>query len=341
MIRHSDLYSNIISRDSLFNAYLAARKGKRAKNSCDKFERRLGHHIDDLHERLSNGLYEPKKPNSFYVHEPKKRLIEAPAFADLVVQHCVYRILMPIFDRTFSASSFACRVGYGTHLACDKLQDGLRATSRDGWIVKIDCKKYFYSIDRAILKSLLERKIKCVKTVNLAMLFCVRDEDLGIPIGNLLSQMYGLIYLNEADQYIKRVLKVKNYCRYVDDLVMFAESKAEADFLHDAVKMFLLEQLHLNISKSTVTHISKGINAFGFRTWRSSRFIRKRSLYVAARALKEGRHESFISCLGHAKYTNSKQHLLRMVQERGDGRFSKIPKSLRIHYSPQAALRIS
>ena len=147
MKRISGIWEKIACRDSLYRAYLKARKGKRANRSCHEFERCLGAQIDSLEIELKSKSYRPRKPNRFFVYEPKKRLIEAPAFRDLVVQHALYDQVMPIFNRKFIDQNFACRKGYGTHKAADYVQEMLLRSSPNEWILKIDCRKFFYSIN--------------------------------------------------------------------------------------------------------------------------------------------------------------------------------------------------
>jgi RNA-directed DNA polymerase len=326
--RFGNLFDKIIAPDNLFAAYLDARQGKRKFHACYSFERRIGHHIEDLGRRLADGSYRPKAPNCFYVYEPKKRLIEAPSFPDLVVQHAVYRIVMPIFDATFTRNSFACRKGFGTHLAADYVQDRMRLQG-NGVSLKIDCRKFFYSIDREVLRGLIERKIKCPQTLALMALFNSRKDPRGVSIGNLLSQMYALIYLNPVDHFIKRDLKVAHYARYVDDLVIFTDTRSRAMDLFERIKGFLSDRLGLEVSKYSIAPISRGINCFGFRTWRTRRFARKRALYVARRSLIRNRLEGFSSSLGHAKKTGSFRFLMRMAQELNDGIFVRVHESFR------------
>lgn len=332
MKRFGNLFEKIISPDNLFAAYLDARRGKRKFRACHQFERRIGHHIADLHKRLSDGSYKPKAPNSFYVYEPKKRLIEAPSFVDLVVQHAVYRIVMPIFDATFLRNSFACRKGYGTHQAADYVQDRMRLQGA-GVSLKIDCRKFFYSIDRSVLSGLIARKIKCKRTLGLMGLFNTRIDPKGVSIGNLLSQMYALIYLNPVDHFVKRTLKARHYARYVDDLVIFTDSQKQANGLFLKIREFLKSVLSLDISKFSIAPIARGINCFGFRTWRSKRFVRKRALYVARKNLKRDSYEGFVSSLGHSKKTGSFKFLMRLAQEINNGIFIRLHQSFRpVHH---------
>jgi hypothetical protein len=176
---------------------------------------------------------------------------------------------------------------------------------------------------------------KCEKTCQLAELFMYRKEGVGVPIGNLMSQVFGLLYLNELDHHIKRVLKVRYYARYVDDFVMMCSTQEQAQSLLQKITEYLNSKLKLGVSKYSITPMHKGVNCFGYRTWASKRFIRKRSLFLAARRLKKGNIRAFISCLGHAKRTCSKNHLINLA--RSCNAYLSIPQSLRPVHNPHAA----
>lgn len=327
MKRVSGIYSRATTPEALHKAYLVARRQKRANHSCFEFERHLGANIAALARQLADGSYRPKPLQAFYIHEPKERLIEAPAFRDLVVQHAFYAELMPIFDRRFLSNSFACRTGYGTHACADYVQQLMRTAPPSAWTVHVDVRKFFYSIDREVLGGLLRRVIKCERTLGLMVIFTHRDSDTGIPIGNLLSQMFALIYLDTVDHYIKRELKLGRYARYMDDLILVLNSEAEARQACEAVCAYLTGPLKLGISKAHTAPIARGINFCGFRTWRRTRVIRKYSLKFAARAARKGNLKSFVSCLGHAQQSASYKYLLDYCKEQNSDLYQALPKS--------------
>ena len=317
MKRIGNLYETVFSEENLYAAYLAARRGKRKKAACFNFERRLGANLKALHEELHGGAYLPRPYFRFMVYEPKPREIYAPAFRDIVVQHAIYRVIYDIFDRSFISTSFACRYGYGTHRASDYTQRALRACSGDAYTLKLDVRKFFYSIDRSILRTLIERKIKDKRLVDVMMQFAEMDQPKGIPIGNLLSQLYALIYLNPIDHFIKRQLKARHYARYVDDFILFGMSRPESLKLKAWIVKFLREKLGLELSKSTIQKIKRGVNFVGYRTWRTRRFIRKYSLYKFRRKAKAGDSAAVASLLGHAKRTDSYPYMFKILQEVG------------------------
>ena len=319
MKRIGNLYQQAFSKEALLLAFHSATKHKRGKRACFEFERRLAGNIDELEIELRAGIYKPKPYYQFIVTEPKPRMIYAPAFRDLVVQHAIYAVVSPIFDKTFIDQSYACRTGRGTHQSAAYAQSALQKSEPGSYTLKLDIRKFFYRIDRAVLRVQIERKIKDARFVDLMMMFADHGEPVGIPIGNLLSQLYALIYLNPLDHYIKRVLKVKLYARYVDDFVLFNISKASAiEFMAKIITF--IAGLKLTLSKWTIAATHKGINFIGYRTWASKRFIRKRSLYNFKKALKLDKLDSLTSIIGHAKHTHSHRYLINTMKEKYDAK---------------------
>ena len=201
MKRYNDLYEKAFTYDALLNAYHVASRHKRSKHSCFNFELHISKNIQSLYSELHNNKYTPMPYYKFMVHEPKLRMINAPAFRDLVVQHAIYAVVNPIFESTFIDQSYACRIGKGTHRASDYAQSALRSFPRQNtYTLKIDISKFFYSIDREVLRLLITQKIKDERMVNLMMVFANQGEKTGIPIGNLLSQLYALLYLNRSEE---------------------------------------------------------------------------------------------------------------------------------------------
>ncbi|MBN8452266.1 RNA-directed DNA polymerase [Accumulibacter sp.] len=328
MRRSGHLYEQAFTPDALMAAFHAAARNKHGKRSCFAFERRLARNLDALHQELADGSYRPQPYYSFQVSQPKPRRIYAPAFRDLVVQHAVYAVCGPIFERCFIAQSFACRRGYGTHKAADYAQAALQGSPRGSYVLKLDIRKFFYRIDRRVLREQVERKIKDARFVDLMMRFADYGEPVGIPIGNLLSQLYALIYLNPLDHFIKRTLGVRHYCRYVDDLVLFGLSRQDLLAAKARIVGFL-DGVGLCLSRSTLAPVTRGVNFVGYRTWASRRFVRRRSLYVFRQAIKRGRLEAVVSILGHARRTHSLQHMLRTLRENGRDLYRRLPKVYR------------
>lgn len=323
--RIGNLFNPTFSYESLYQAYLDARKGKRKKQACFEFEVALGGNIESLHKEIHEGTYKPQPYKQFTVYEPKERIIHAPSFRDIVVQHAIYRAVYPIFDKTFIDQSFACRKGMGTHKCSQQTQKYMRACGDDEYTLKLDIRKFFYSIDRAILRELIEKEIKDRRFVDIMMKFADMDTPVGIPIGNLLSQIYALIFMNPVDHFVKRSLKVKKYVRYVDDFILIGIARDQCLEYRAKIIDFIGNKLKLKLSKSTIQKVKKGINFVGYRTWKSKRFIRKYSLYKFRKMVKQNNQAAAISILGHAKHTASLPYMFKILGEIKND--IKIPKN--------------
>ena len=314
--RQGNLFDQTFTLDRMYQAYFNARKGKRKTLSVARFERDLGANLVKLQTEILNGTYQPAPYRHFVIYSPKARNISAPSFRDVVAQHAIHLTISPIFEATFLKDSYGCRIGGGAHRASDSLQNALRKASPEAYILQMDIRKFYYRVDHEVLHGLFKKKIKDLRLLELMMVF-VKDGDLavGLPIGNLLSQLYALIYLNALDHYAKRDLKLHNYARYVDDFIMVLPTKQEAKEVCSYIKTWLAGTLKLELSKATITPIRKGANFVGFRTWRSRRFVRKRSLHRFSKSLKDGRTESLVSIIGNAYNTSTLSYFTRRLSD--------------------------
>ena len=313
MKRLGGIFDEAFTRDALYAAYLQARRAKRGKAACMRFAARLGAEISALHDELHSGPYRPRPYREFMVTKPKPRQILAPDFRDVVAQHAVYRVIYQVFDRSFIDQSFACREGNGTHRASDYTLRALRACDPQSYVLKLDVRKFFYTIDREILRGLIARKIKDRRMLDVIGLFTGGPGDIGIPIGNLLSQLFALIYLNEADHYAKRVLGLRRYVRYVDDMVMIGLGRDEALGVKAAMEEFLASSLKLTLSRWSLGKVRDGVNFVGYRTWPWGRLVRRYSLHKFNRAVARGEDATAWSLIAHAKDTASLGHMARAL----------------------------
>jgi hypothetical protein len=334
MKRYGNLFDKAFSMENLYQAYLDARRGKRTHHGCFEFERRVGTNLADIYNSLHDGTYRPGPYSQFIIVDPKRRVIHAPTFRDVVVQHAIYRVIYDVFDRSFISQSFACRIGYGTHKAAKYARKAMQQHTGDEYILKLDIRKFFYSIDRLILRKLIARKIKDQRLINVMMMFAEMESPQGIPIGNLLSQIYALIYLNPLDHFIKRIIKIKHYVRYVDDFMLIGITRDQGLALHQMIIEYLKNILGLALSKSTIAKVRKGVNFCGYRMWRTLIVIRKYSLYKFRRTVKAQKQEAINSLLGHAKQTHSLNYMLNIIKEEiSNGKNIQIPQNYRQRYN--------
>ncbi len=326
MKRVGHLFDGAFTVDAMYAAFVRASRAKRNKVACIRFTARLGAEIETLRDEIFSGTYQPRPYREFMVMEPKPRRILAPDFRDVVVQHAIHAVVGPVFERTFIAQSYACRIGGGTHRASDYLLRALRACDQNSCVLKLDVRKFFYSIDRSVLRQMLERRIKDGRMLGMMGLFVGPVGDVGIPIGNLLSQMYALIYLNDVDHFIKRTLKTKYYVRYVDDMVLVGMNRGRAIELKEQIEAFLADRLRLELSKWSICTVSRGANFVGYRTWVWGRLIRKYSLHKFSRAVAAGKDHTIWSLIAHAKNTASLRHMGNVLS-RSPNVFDRIPQS--------------
>ncbi len=271
MKRYGNLFNQVVDFDNLA---LAAKKAFRGHNSAidvARFNFHLETEIFRLQEELIAGTYHPRPLHSFEIFEPKRRLICAAHIRDRVVHHAICNALEPIIERQLIYDTYACRRGKGTHAAIERAQQFARRNTR---FVKCDIRKYFASIDRAILKKLLRRKIKDRRLLNL--LDCIIAQPVpessagkGMPIGNLTSQHFANFYLSELDHYIKERLRVKDYLRYMDDFLIFGDDKGGLRKAISAIRVFLKERLLLELKEESLVlaPVWTGFEFLGFRVF--------------------------------------------------------------------------
>lgn len=302
------LYPQIYDFENLYQAYREARKCKRYRDEVLTFSANLEENLIEIQNELIWKTYKVGRYREFFVYDPKKRLIMALPFRDRVVQWAIYRVLNPLFERRYILDSYACRVGFGAHRAVDRLQYWLRGLERKHarvYVLKLDVSKYFYRVDHDVLMAILRRLIddqdllwlletiiRCEHTkFGLALgdhgFSGERIAGVGMPIGNLTSQMFANLYLNELDQFVKHDLHVRYYMRYMDDALVLHWEKPYLWWVKQEVQRFLDERLHLALnSKTTIRAVGQGIEWVGYRVWSTHRKLRKSTAEKMKRRLK-------------------------------------------------------
>jgi retron-type reverse transcriptase len=307
MKRAGNLWPEIVSWDNLLNSALCAARGKRNRPDVASFLFQLEPKVCALQRELEAGEYVPGEYRTFWIHDPKARLISAAPFRDRVVHHALTRVLEKVFEPRFMPNSYASRKGFGQHQALTRAR---QAVGRYKYVLKCDVRKYFPSIDHEILKELLERVVKCKPTLNLAARIIdgsnAREESLawfagdnlftpverrrGLPIGNQTSQFFANVYLNVLDHFAMRELRPGLYLRYVDDFVLFGDDKAELGSMRSQVQD-LLEQLRLNLNggKSRVYRCADGLSFLGWRLFPGRARLKRRNVVNFRRRLRNMR----------------------------------------------------
>ncbi|KYC36514.1 RNA-dependent DNA polymerase [Scytonema hofmannii PCC 7110] len=305
MKRHGNLYPQILELENLLIAAKKAQKGKRFRDNVLAFNYNLEEELIKLQTELAQKTYQPGAYKTFYIKEPKSRMISAAPYKDRVVHHALCNIIVPLIEPAFIDDCYANRVGFGTHRA---LRQFTQFSRSNRYVLQCDIKKYFPSIDHQILKILLHRKIKCSDTLwlidaivdnsneQLATVEYFEGDDLltpvqrrrGLPIGNLTSQFFANFYLNNFDHFIKEHLKAQKYLRYVDDFALFSDDWGFLTEAQWAVEEYLAQlRLKIHPIKSQLFETKHGANFLGFRVLPDKIRVRTENLRRAKRRLRK------------------------------------------------------
>jgi retron-type reverse transcriptase len=319
------LYDMVCDYKTLKLSYSKALTGTRKyRKEAILFDMARERNLVELWRALKNETYKPGRYVQFDVTEPKKRRVSAPHLRDKIVQFAAHLALWDVYEPVYIKDSFACMEDRGSHRAVDRVQHYMRQCvwqHGDCWILKMDVRKFFYAIDREVLKKLYRKKIKDEKFLRLLdmIIDSSPEGDTGIPLGNVTSQDMANIYLNEVDQFAKRFLGVKFYVRYMDDIVVMCRDKETAERYLAEMTRFINERLHLELnSKTRIFPVAQGVNAYGYKIHTTHKLVRtsskqamKRRMKAMHRKLSEGRItqksvvQSVNSWLGHARHSNS------------------------------------
>lgn len=295
MKRHKNLYHQIYDWGNIYEAYRNARRGKRGRPAAATFELYEEEYLLQIRDALRDQTWQAGSYYSFYIHEPKRRLISAAPFQDRVVHHALCNVIEPLFERRFIYDSYANRVGRGTHRANDRAQAFAR---KNKYVLQVDVKQFFPSIDHQIMKQVLVKVIGdpdmldlCDTIINSGvgvlkeaydMVWFDGDDLLaaerprGLPIGNLTSQFWANCYMNVIDQFVKRELKCRAYVRYVDDLLLFGDDKERLWEWHTAIVAKMAE-LRLTIHPGGHPKpVTEGIPFLGFVIFPTHRRLKRR-----------------------------------------------------------------
>jgi retron-type reverse transcriptase len=299
------MYERVYSWSNLLLAYHKAARGKRGRQAAASFEYGLADHLLDLEQALATKTYCPGAYSSFTIHEPKRRLISAAPFRDRVVHHALCNVIEPLFERSFVRDSYANRAGKGTHRALDRAQALAR---RHRYVLQCDIRQFFPSIDHAVLRETLARKLGDADVLWLVdrilesgagvlseeyeMVWFPGDDLLaalrprGLPIGNLTSQFWANCYLNPFDHCVVRELRCRAYVRYVDDMLFFDDDKRTLWRWREAV-VARLARLRLTIHPGAqVRPVTEGLPFLGFVVYPTHRRVKSRKVVAYRRRLK-------------------------------------------------------
>lgn len=278
-------FEEIFSFENLYKSFKEFEKGKKYKPDVAEFKSRLVENLSSIHFDMLSQKYKHNGYFHFKISDPKPRDIHKASVRDRIVHHALYLALYPHFDPKFIFDSYSCRLNKGTHKAIRKFEYITRAEScnytKTIWVLKCDIRKCFASVDKEVLKSILRRHIICPKTMSV-ICSVIDSFDLfgkGIPLGNLTSQLFINIYLNEFDQWMKREVKVKKYIRYADDFVIISTDKKELEMLLPRMQDFLEKELKFQMhpNKVFIQKIHSGVDFLGWVHFPKHRVLRTKT----------------------------------------------------------------
>ena len=284
MKRASKLIEPIVDPDNLRLAFWKASRGKRYKEYVWAYQKDLDAHLLDLRHQILRGKVKVGEYRLFTIYEPKERKICASAFPERVLHHALMNVCHEYFERKQIFHSYASRKGKGSHAAIAYAQ---KCSREKAWYLKLDVRKFFASIHHAVILQQLHCMFKDKTLLSIFETLLESYEDSprrGVPIGNLTSQYMANHYLVGLDHYIKEVLRIRAYVRYMDDMVLWADEREELKQAHEAIEAYIQEVLRCELKPEQLNKCYRGLPFLGFRIYpqrirlnrqSKKRFIRK------------------------------------------------------------------
>ena len=326
-IQFTHTYEYIISLENFLAAWKEFANGKRTRKDVQEFERNLMDNIISLHQDLATKIYRHAPYHAFDISDPKPRNIHKATVRDRLLHHALYRTLYPFFDKTFIADSYSCRIGKGTHKAMNRFRSLFYIASKNNtrtcWVLKCDIRKFFANINHAVLMEILSEYISDKDTRALLYeiigSFSSARPGVGLPLGNLTSQLFVNVYMNKFDQFVKHKLGAQYYIRYADDFVILSHDKKWLAKILREVSDFLQSNLRLQLhpDKVSIQTVASGVDFLGWVHFSDHRVLRtttKRRMFrrIEEKSGKIETVQSYLGLLGHGNAEKLKQEVARM-----------------------------
>lgn len=320
-------YKEIIKIENLIATWERFLRGKRRKKDVALFEAKLADNLAGLHQALANKTYEHGPYTAFNVSDPKPRNIHKASVHDRFLHHLLYKELYPYFEKRYIYDLYSCRLNKGVHRAMDRFKrfaaEVSKNNSRTCYVLKCDIKKFFASIDHETLTKFLKRHIKDLDIIwfinKVISSFYSARPGVGLPLGNLTSQILVNVYMHEFDMFVKQELRVKYYIRYADDFVILSDNKGYLNNLLPKISEFLQTQLKLNLheNKVYIKTYASGVDFLGWAHFPYHRQLRTATKRKITRKLKGyPKRETVISYLGLLGHGNTYKFKKRIGLEK-------------------------
>ncbi len=305
----------------MFSAWRIFRRGKATKKDVLDFEMHLEDNIFSLYDEIRDGRYKHLPYKHFQIFDNKKRDIYKAEVKDRIVHQIVSDYLVFCFDPTFIADSYASRIGKGQYGAIKTFGYFIKLAStrrQAPYVLKCDVKKYFDNIDHEILIGLISEKVVCKNILKIIKeiisSYVAARFGVGIPLGNITSQIFANIYLNALDQYIKKDLRRRFYVRYNDDFVIVFENRKDIITVRDKIRLFAKERLFLDIpiEKTSIRKINWGVDFLGCVVLPRAVLLRDKTKHKIFVNINRGNMHSYLAILKHCNAFNLKTRILAM-----------------------------
>lgn len=318
MKRATGLFPKIADRENLRLAFYRAIRGKRDRADVRDFASRLEYNLQQLSAELLGGNLVVGGSVQFTIHDPKRRVITAPCFRERVLHHAIMNVCEPVFERFLIEDTYACRRGKGRIAA---LRRARYFSSRFSAGLKTDIRKYFDSISHVVLISLLERRFKDQRLMNLLIRIIQSyhtEPGRGLPIGSLTSQHLANFYLARFDRFVKQTLGRRGYVRYMDDCVVWGETGSELRAILESCREFLQNELRLQIKPHALVRATRhGLPLLGCRVFPTHMVLNRRSRNRFRRRLRELEEEYLAGAIDELALQSRGTALLSFAQADG------------------------
>ena len=311
MKRATSLFNQIVSYENVRLAWLKARKGKRSKPVVRNFYKNVNLNLEKVQKNLKSNPPVLSSYTQFTIFDPKERVISVVPFVDRVMHHAIMNVLEPVFERQFIFHAYACRKGKGSHKAVNY---AFKKARTHKYFLKLDVRKYFDNIDHLVLKKLLSKIIKDVECLNL--IFALIDSygmvvstgsttasGKGLPIGNLTSQFFANYYLSLLDHYVLEQLKPCGYVRYMDDFLLFDDSKEKLKIFLTQIENFCKNELILELKPPVLGNCKNGASFLGYLIKSDSVKLTQKSRRRKLAKLKRLNYELKMGWIDEEEYT--------------------------------------